>query len=119
MSAYHSVTDDAKLLAALVEDSPRAPPEFRPTPYWQGYAARIVDELSRAGMRDFRRNQTILKGFGLGGTPRPALPEATGKRAVWAALVRAPGFARMVAEYERLLANVSQQQRRAEVRFAR
>ncbi len=119
MSAYHSVTDDAKLLAALVEDSGRAPAEFRPTPYWQGYAVRIVDELARAGINDFRRNQTILKGFGAGGTPRPALPEATWKRAIWAALAGAPGFARIAGEYERLLATVGQQQRQAEVRFAR
>lgn len=113
------VSDDYALLDALVADSASAPDMYRPTPYWQGYADRIVDELRRAGMRDFRQNQTVLKGFGSGGNPRPALPQAAWKRAIWSSLARAPGVSQIVGEYERVLRAVGQHLRQTQIKFAR
>jgi len=98
-----AVEDDPALLRALIDDAARTTAEWVPTAYWQGYAARIVAEIERAGLADFRVNAGLLKGFALGGVPRPTLPRAAWKRAVWRGLAALPGVSVIVAEHERLL----------------
>ena len=113
------VTDNPKLLSLLLQDAAEAPALYRPTPYWQPYAARIADELQKSGLTRFRRNQVILKGFGSGGTPRPTLPRSTWKRAVWRELEGLPVFRTIVGEYQRLLGATVAQLRQAEIALAR
>lgn len=111
--------DDTALLELLIADDRRADPRFRPTPYWQVYADRIVDELRRVGLEDFRRNQRILKGFGEGGALQPAVPPSRLKRAVWQGVSGAPVVTRIIGEYERLLRVYQKRLRTSQITVAR
>ena len=98
------VADEPSLLALMVEDAERGGPLWTATPYWRSYASRIMRELKRTGLANLRTNQRLLKGFAVGGVPRPELPAATWKRAVWHGLQALPGVRQMTAEYQRMLA---------------
>lgn len=97
------VLDDPELLDRMLADQSGAAALWRPTPYWEGYCLRVAQELRRSGLQDFRVNQRILKGFGVGGIPQPNLPVRALKRAIWLGLERTPGFAKIVGEYRRLV----------------
>lgn len=118
-NAGSKVLNDSTLLRVLLEDDDHSGPLHRPTPYWRGYAGRIVDALDQRGLDGFRRDQTILKGFATGGIAKPTLPVGALKRAIWDTFVRAPGFSRVVAEYERLLGALSIHLTNAEIGLAR
>jgi putative sugar O-methyltransferase len=113
------VSEDPALLATMLTDAAESGPLWRPAAYWQGYCQRIERELKRAGLSNLRINQALLKGFALGGAPRPTLPRAAWKRAVWRGLERMPGTATVVAEYRRLLAASHGRAVNAEVDHAR
>lgn len=114
-----AVLHDTQLFDRLVRDSAAAPAEYRPTSYWQPYATRIIAEIGRSGMADFRTNQQILKGFGLGGTNRPAAPAAPAKRLIWNGVSAAPVVRTIIAEHTKLIDALSSQLRRTQIAQAR
>jgi putative sugar O-methyltransferase len=114
-----NVRDDPDLFATMVSDSATAGPLWQPTAYWKSYCRRIELALEHDGLADFRTNQTILKGFAVGGAPRPTLPRAAWKRWIWHAIERMPGTSVPINEYRRLLAASHRRAVIAEVRNAR
>lgn len=48
------VPDDPRLLDLMMADLGQADSLYRPTSYWAYYEARVVDELKRHGLRNFR-----------------------------------------------------------------
>jgi putative sugar O-methyltransferase len=57
------VRDDKALLEALIADQRSAGAVFNAGDYWKSYAARVVKELNRSGVGQFRRNTRIGKGY--------------------------------------------------------
>jgi putative sugar O-methyltransferase len=98
------IADDPALLELMMKDTQGSGLLWTATTYWRGYSARILRELTRVGLTDLRANQTLLKGFALGGMPRPELPAAAWKRAVWRTIQSLPGVRQIVAENRRVLA---------------
>jgi putative sugar O-methyltransferase len=98
------VADDPELLGLMMRDAQSGGPLWTATAYWRGYSARIMDELARAGLAGMRANQGLLKGFARGGLPRPEMPAAAWKRAVWGMMRALPGVNRIIAEQQRVLA---------------
>src|SRR5262249_57989448 len=80
------VTDDPELLSLMLADAQRETALWTPTAYWRGYAARIKHEIDRVGLARLRTNQILLKGFAVGGVPRPELPRDPWKRRIWTTL---------------------------------
>jgi putative sugar O-methyltransferase len=107
MTARHggtkTVEDDAELLSLLIKDAGQSGPLWTATPYWQGYRDRILRELGRNGLSNFRVNQILLKGFSSGGMPLAEMPAAPWKRALWRSLSTLPGVRQIVAEHRRVL----------------
>jgi len=97
------VADDPDLLKLMIDDAEQSSALWRPTPYWQGYSERIRRELARSGLANFRANQRLLKGFGLGGLPEPELPPSGWKRFIWHAFEQLPGVRQILAEHRRIL----------------
>ncbi|MDO8505526.1 MAG: putative sugar O-methyltransferase [bacterium] len=58
-----SIQNDPELLRILMEDMERQDKLYKPTPYWQGYCKRIVRELDRSGLSEFRRKWNVIKGY--------------------------------------------------------
>lgn len=112
------VADNPALLAALAEDAKRADRLWLPAPYWQGYCDRILRELRGAGLNDFRRNPKVVKGYATTGIAEPTEPVAAWKRVIWRSLERAPAFAKIVGEYQRLLRGEAFTRRRLSIRLA-
>jgi putative sugar O-methyltransferase len=98
-----NVADDPDLLRLMMNDAERSSALWQPTAYWRGYSERIRRELASSGLAGFRTNQRLLKGFGLGGVPEPALPTGAWKRFVWRTLEWLPGVHKMLAEQRRVL----------------
>jgi putative sugar O-methyltransferase len=63
----------------------------------------MAAELGARGLKDFRTNQTILKGFAVGGLLRPAMPRAIWKRVLWRGAERLPVTRQILAGYRQLL----------------
>lgn len=103
-ATVRQVEDRRELLIAMLADSRQVDPLWRPTAYWEPYCARMERELVRAGLRNFRTNHRLLKGFAFGGVPVPTLPRAAWKSAVWRMAEAAPVVSPIVAEYRRLVA---------------
>ena len=61
-------------------------------------------QLASSGLARFRTNQKLLKGFGIGGLPQPALPAAAWKRWVWRVLGGLPGVRQLLDAQRRVLA---------------
>lgn len=97
------VRDDVELLEMMITDSIRQSGIWQPKARWRRYAERISHELNRSGLKDFRTNQVILKGYAPGGVLMPAKPASAWKRAIWEAAEYAPVVRAIVAEYRRLL----------------
>jgi len=72
------VEDDLDLLDLMLADLAGAEPVYQPTNYWASYVEPVLTEL-RAGLRDFRRNATMLATFGGCDAPpsfgRPTVPD--------------------------------------------
>jgi putative sugar O-methyltransferase len=98
------IADDPELLALMMGDAQGSGPLWTATAYWRGYTARIMRELARVGLKNVRANQTLLKGFALGGIPQAELPQAGWKRAVWRMMQALPGVRQIIAEHQRVLA---------------
>jgi putative sugar O-methyltransferase len=113
-----TVADDPALLRSLIADANVSSALWQPTEYWRDYCGRIAVELERAGLHNFQSNNRIVKGYGPGGVPEAFGPVGGWKRAVWNALVNAPGFRRVIDEHRHLIALEHRQRRRAEVRYA-
>jgi putative sugar O-methyltransferase len=62
------VEDDLGLLDLMLADLAAAEPVYQPTNYWASYVEPVLTEL-RGGLRDFRRNATMLSTFGGCDTP--------------------------------------------------
>lgn len=59
------VIEKPELLDLMLEDLRRAPPEYRPTNYWEHHARHFLPELKQLGLRDFRRRKnSVLSSFG-------------------------------------------------------
>ena len=97
------VADDPALLRLMMDDGEQSSTLWQPTAYWRGYSERISRELACSGLASFRTNQRLLKGFGSGGVPEPALPSSAWKRLVWYTLEELPGVRQLLAEQRRIL----------------
>jgi putative sugar O-methyltransferase len=113
------VADDPGLLRAMIEDAERTSSLWSPTAYWRSYRERIERELARSGLANFHTNQKLLKGFGVGGVPEPALPAAAWKRSLWGVLEQSPGVRRILAEQRRVLAAEYEHHRQTRLLHAR
>ena len=98
------VCDNPELLALLMRDAANAPGVWRPKARWHDYAVRIADEIERSGLKDFRTNYRLLKGFSEGGIPSPNLPRHSVKKAIWRAVSGLPVVATILSEERRLVA---------------
>jgi putative sugar O-methyltransferase len=59
------VVDKPELLDLMLQDLRRAPEEYRPTNFWEVHARNFLPELTRLGLRDFRRRKnSVLGSFG-------------------------------------------------------
>ena len=59
------VDDDASLLELMVDDMEASGAFYRPTKYWKGYTAAIIELFRKVGLRDFRRSkERVLATFG-------------------------------------------------------
>jgi len=56
-TADRQVADDPALLDLMMTDLSQADGVFRPTSYWAYYESRVVAELRRHGLRDFRNRR--------------------------------------------------------------
>jgi putative sugar O-methyltransferase len=66
------VADDQELLSLMMEDLGQAPPQYRPTNYWQYYQNVLVPALKQSGLRDFRRSRNpVLSSFAAVDLVRP------------------------------------------------
>jgi putative sugar O-methyltransferase len=113
------VADNPGLLKVLLSDSDIATPLWQPTAYWRNYTGRITREIEKEGLREFRSNHLICKGYALGGTPEPIPPVSPWKRTIWNALLKAPVFNRVVGAFRHQMKAEHSHLRRAEIRFAR
>ncbi len=97
-----SVEHNAALLDTLLKDAMVQTPIWSPANYWKPYCDRITDEIRRTGMKNFRTNQKILKGYATGGRLLPAMPRATWKKKIWTGLESAPVFSMIVDGYKKV-----------------
>lgn len=59
------IADDPELLKLMLEDAEKAPGIYRPTNYWSVHNSRILRELRKLGLHDFRRRRnSFLASFG-------------------------------------------------------
>lgn len=58
-----SIKNDNKLLDLLIIDLKDQKGIYKPGPYWDGYASRIVKAIKKQGLQSFRANPRIGKGF--------------------------------------------------------
>ena len=59
------VDDDPSLLELMVDDMEASRAFYRPTKYWKGYTAAIIELFQKVGLRDFRRSkERVLASFG-------------------------------------------------------
>ena len=59
------VDDDPSLLQLMVADMEASGAFYRPTKYWKGYTAAIIELFRKVGLRDFRRSkERVLSSFG-------------------------------------------------------
>lgn len=99
-----AVADDPGLLRLMIDDAEQCSAPWLPTAYWRGYCERIERELASSGLASFRTNQKLLKGFGIGGLPQPALPAAAWKRWIWRVVGGLPGVRQVLDAQRRVLA---------------
>jgi putative sugar O-methyltransferase len=86
----------------MLEDTQKQSALWRPANYWKPYCKRIIDEIERVGLSNFRTNIKILKGYAAGGPPEPALPQAEWKRAIWHGLENAPVISGIVKAHKKI-----------------
>ena len=55
--------DDPKLLDMMLEDQLGQRNIYSPGPYWKGYALRMANAIKADGLKDFRSNSAIGKGY--------------------------------------------------------
>ncbi len=103
MTGAKQIKDDPELLAAMLDGARDQHELWQPGNYWKTYCRRIERALADSGLQDFRINQELLKGFGMGGEPRPALPRASWKRVLWRLAETLPPSSHTVAGYRHLL----------------
>ena len=115
---YNEVRDNPELLSLLTKDAAKVAGVWRPKARWLGYAQRINREIERAGLKDFRINYRLLKGFSQGGTPMPTLPQNFVKRAVWQTVERMPIMRTILAEERRLVKALHRKQVSEEIVLA-
>jgi putative sugar O-methyltransferase len=91
------VDDDAQLLQLMMADAAAAPPEYQATNFWNVYEQRLLPELSRLGLRDFRRRRnSVLSSMGATDLI-PRMPRADFRRSLATSrLSRLPGWWRML-----------------------
>jgi hypothetical protein len=59
------VIDDPELLQLMLLDAADAPDAYKPTNFWSVLDKRLLPELQRSGLKDFRRRKnSILSTFG-------------------------------------------------------
>lgn len=59
-----AIEDDNGLLDCLIKDmNNQCNPLYKPGPYWAHYTERMLAEIKKEGLKDFRRNINISKGF--------------------------------------------------------
>lgn len=99
---FQTVEHNADLLDILLKDSNAQTALWTPANYWKAYAQRIADEIRRTGMKNFRTNQKILKGYATGGKLLPIMPRAEWKKKIWTGLETAPVFSLIVDSYKKV-----------------
>jgi len=68
------VDEDMELLALMVEDGESAPPVYRTTNYWELLGNKLMPELNRHGLKDFRRRRRSPLGSFAGVDLKPLPP---------------------------------------------
>ncbi len=58
-----SIKDNHQLLDMLINDQKEQQGLYRPGPYWNDYSLRIIKALKKQGLKSFRSNARIGKGF--------------------------------------------------------
>ena len=112
------VRDNPELLSLLMNDAAKAPGVWCPKARWLGYAQRITNEIERVGLKDFRTNYRLLKGFSEGGTPLPTLPRNLVKRVLWRTVESMPVMRAILAEERRLVSAMHRTQVNAKIVLA-
>jgi len=65
MKDIDQVGNDAILLDVMIDDNKKSSALYQPTNYWEVYGNRIVDEIKKLGLKDFRRRKgSLLTCFG-------------------------------------------------------
>lgn len=59
-----AIEDDLDLLDMFLGDMRDQQDFWKPTAYWLDYCDRITVEIRRSGLKDFRRNWNLIKGYG-------------------------------------------------------
>ena len=59
-----AIEDDLDLLDLFLGDMRDQQDIWKPTAYWLDYCDRITAEIRRSGLKDFRRNWNLIKGYG-------------------------------------------------------
>ena len=103
MASYTQISDNPELLTALKTDGALQPAVYVPLARWADYSRRILDQLERRGLHDFRTNHRLLKGYADAGFLTPTLPVNPLKRAIWKLMENTPPISSIVFEYNRLL----------------
>lgn len=100
------VTDDPDLLSLMMSDAAEAPREYRPTNYWSVYEQRLLPELHRRGLHDFRRRTaSVLASFGATDLrPSPPRVDLSRSRLAASPLRRLPYWPSALAHLSRALA---------------
>lgn len=101
-SQAYDVQDSPALLTSLITDSEKSTALWKPAPYWQSYASRIITELRTRGMKNFRTNQKILKGYAAGGMLIPQIPQAKWKQMIWKGVESAPVVKTILGSYKKI-----------------
>lgn len=55
--------DNPELLSLMINDLETQKGIYRAGPYWQGYCVRIVEAINKYGIKNFRSNHSISKGY--------------------------------------------------------
>jgi putative sugar O-methyltransferase len=60
-----SIEENPQLLDLMIADMEQAPPQYKPTNYWEYKAKFFLPALTKEGLKDFRRKSTsVFKAFG-------------------------------------------------------
>lgn len=97
------IEDDQELLDLLIHDGAMQDAIWEPTAFWKPYCDHIRNELSRASLKQFRRNPRLTRGFEKLPPAKKELFDKGARGRIAKILLGVPPLNRIGARYERYL----------------